>query len=188
MKQLITYAAALYIVVSCLSSCKAEAPTAEQMLETLKSSQYFTASFFAPMEIGRQVLTEDDHKDPKSYIDSKYKSLLEADLIKVETVEKNAWRTVISTSITENGKQYIDPRRSGDQHAYVMVCNLAPKEIMKVDTLGAEGDTIIYSYRFVEIDVTPFGELLGYQNDKQHLGKAIAVRSKKGWQTKPFEL
>lgn len=188
MKQFITYTAVLYMVVSCLSSCKLESPSAEQMLETLKKAPHFTASFFAPMEIGRQVLTEQDHQNPQAYIDSRYRSLLQAGLIKVETVQKNAWRTVINTSITENGKQYVDSRRSSGEHAYVMVCNLRPQEILKIDTLGATGDTIIYSYRFVESDITPFGEFLGYQANKQHMGKATAIRQGGEWITRPFEL
>lgn len=188
MKHFFKYAVALYIIVSLTTACKSNAPTADQVLETLKSSQYFTASFFAPMEIGRQVLTEEDHKNPQSYINSKYKQLLGAGLIKVETIQKNAWRTVLSTSITENGKQYLDPRRSSDEHAYVMVCNLVPSEIIKIDTLGVASDTIIYSYKFIESEVTPFGEFLGYQTGKQHMGKALAIRSGRGWITKPFEL
>lgn len=151
----------LLLLAVVLWSCGGEI-TKEDALSRVSSLAEYQTSFYAPMHVGRQVLTGENHKNSKGYIAKKYGSLVEQGLLEVEVKEDNAWRTVVELSVSEKGKGYLDPRRSDADHAYVAVCRVLP---VQVDTLIVHSkDSVECKYVIQQSDITPFGEHLGFED------------------------
>lgn len=164
-----------------LFSCKNSAPQPEVMLQDIKKSEYFSSPFYAPMSIGRHILTESDHKNPSNYIKTNFGELIELGLLDAKVVEKNSWRTILDIKLTEQGAKFSDPRRSNHEQAYIMVCDICPTTINRVDTLGMANDTIIYHYTINQSNITPFGKKLGFEDGKIISAKASSVYKSGKW-------
>lgn len=169
-----------------LTSCAGEF-TPEEALVTIASQSEFTDSFCAPLHIGREVLTAENHKDPKAYVESKYGVLVRAGLVKAEIGEKNSWRTVINVTLTDEGRKMVNQKRTdehckvtGEDHVfYVAACRLAPEKMIKVDTVSS--DTLRIDYLIVERDITPFGEFLGFVDGRSHPHQRTFAKGTFSW-------
>lgn len=143
----------------------------ENALAKLQSLSQYNCYYYAPMHIGRAVLTGENHDNPDKYIASKYGKLIDKGLIKVTVNGKNAWRTSIDISLTDAAKSMCDGRRSDAEHAFVAVCKVRP---ITVDTVIVHAkDSVECKYVIQQSDVTDFGEFLGYQNGKTYNVKHI---------------
>lgn len=171
--------------IACLTACKdSTPPTSQEALLYIQKAKEFTTPFFAPINIGTEILTSPENANPQRYIQDKYKSLIDAQLLQVEIAQKNSWRTVLNRSLTTKGKEMEDPRRAEEGVCYVMVCRLRPTQITRIDTMSV--DSIIYNYEFEEFDITPFGKFLEFKNQRTHKAKALAHRRDKTWEMVPL--
>lgn len=185
MKQHIWPIITSFSVVLLMVGCKdSKSPTSEEALAYIQQAPEFNTTFFAPINIGVEILTSPENANPQKYIAEKYDNLIKAKLIEVEVVKKNSWRTVIESSLTAQAKKLEDGRRATDEKKYVAACTLKPVRVVDVDTIAA--DSIVYNYEFAETQITPFGKFLGFSDQKTHNAKAIAVRKDKKWQFTPL--
>lgn len=177
----------LFAAAILLVGCAGEF-SSDEALSTIASQNEFTESFCAPLHIGREVLTAENHKDPKAYVDGKYGSLIRAGLLKVDIGEKNSWRTVIDVTLSDEGRKMVNTKRTekhmeltGEDHVfYVAVCRLAPEKMISVDTVSA--DTMSLQYAIFERDITPFGEFLGFVDGRTHNHKRTFAKGAFSWE------
>ncbi|MEG2755840.1 MAG: hypothetical protein RR931_04450 [Mucinivorans sp.] len=152
------------LAIILLTACS-EPMTKEDALAQLASQPEYNSYFYAPMEIGRTVLSGDDHKKSNEFIKSHYGPLTSQGLVEVELRGKNSWRTVIFVSLSPKGEQMSDPRRADSTHCYVAVCRLKP---VAVDSLVAKGDSTLCLYTIEQSELTPFGIHLGFKDKTQY--------------------
>ncbi|MFI3294693.1 MAG: hypothetical protein R3Y19_01590 [Rikenellaceae bacterium] len=157
----------LLTVVSLLSfaSCGSDR-TPDGVLGQLREMPEHRFMYYAPLHIGRCVLTGDDHLNSQAYIASHYGDLVDQGLLEVSQHEKNAWRTVINISLTEQGKGLLDANRSDEEHAFVAVCQLVPDSVLTIGELTI--DTLICKYIATIQNVTPFGEFMNFETGKEY--------------------
>lgn len=166
--------------------------SSDEAVQTIASRSEFKESFCAPLHIGHEVLTAENHKDPKGYVDSKYGKLITAGLIRAEIGEKNSWRTVINVQLTDQGRKMVNLARTdehmevtGEDHVfYVAVCRLSPETVTKIDTVSS--DTMSVNYLIVERDITPFGEFLGFVDGRSHSHSRTFTKGTFSWDLIPL--
>lgn len=160
----------LFLISVTLFGCS-KTVTNESALEKLQSLPQYQSYYYAPIHIGRAVLTGEHHTNPEKYIASKYGKLIDKGLITVTVNEKNSWRTAIDISLTDVAKGMCDSRRSDDEHVFMAVCKVVP---IAIDTvIQHTKDSVECHYVVQQSEVTDFGEFLGYQN-----GKTYSVKHK----------
>ncbi len=146
-------------------SCGGGEITSDSMLERLRELPEHSTIYYYPLPVGEQMLTGEDHTKSKEYIQNKYGKLIEAGLLNVEIVQKNAWRTLINVSLSEAGEEMSDPNRSDSVFAYVAACRIVPDTVYSVRELTL--DTLECSYGTSLKEVTPFGEYLKFIEGKR---------------------
>lgn len=187
MRNILMAMAAATLLVGCAGNFEAETGLAQ-----IASQGEFAHPLYAPLHLGREVLTGANHTDPKGYMDGKFRTLLDAGLIKYEIKEKNSWRTLVELSLTDKASKLVDGDRTAkfqreqgeDDMFYVAVCSLVPQTIVGVDTLCS--DTMCIRYNIEERDITPFGAFLGFQDGRTHAHKRTFARSTFGWNLLPL--
>ncbi len=175
-----------------LSSCAGEF-SADDALETIQKQNEFNVAFCAPLHIGREVLTGDNYKDPKAFVEARYGELVKAGLLTAQIGEKNSWRTIVDVVLTDEGKKMMNVERTAeyqkavneDDIFYVAVCKLTPQSVIKVDTLP--GDTMQLTYTIVEHSLTPFGKFLGFEEGKRHTHSRKFTKGTWGWELVAIE-
>lgn len=168
------------IFVSCAGDL-----TKEQATEKLASQSEFQSPFYASMHLAAQVLTGDNHKDPKAFITHKYGKLIDEGLVEAKLGGNNSWRTILRIELTEKGQQLENKSRSVDDLVYVDVCRMVVDSVLSIEPLGA-GDTILCRYQFSERDLTPFGQTLGFIEGRTHIHERKFVRSTFSWTLIPL--
>lgn len=164
----------LFITLSLIAiSCSREV-TKEDALTRISTMNQYQTMYFAPMHIGRQVLTGENHNAPQIFIDKTYGKLITEELVEVKTKERNAWRTVIHITLTEKGLSMTDPRRSDNEHAFVAVCKVVPVAIDTIIPLGQ--DSLTCHYVIQQQEITPFGETLGFEVDRKYKVTTVLER------------
>ncbi len=146
-------------------SCGGGEITSDRMLDRLRELPEHSTTYFYPLPIGEQMLTGDDHTKSNEYIQNKYGKLIEAGLVNVEIVQKNAWRTLINVSLSEAGLALSDASRSDSVYAYVAACKIVPDTVYSVREVTL--DTIECNYGSSLQEVTPFGEYLEFTQGKK---------------------
>ncbi|MDE6500022.1 MAG: hypothetical protein K2K83_04880 [Rikenella sp.] len=167
-------------VATLLVACSREL-TPEYAFRQISEQGEFRMPYYAPMRIGEQVLTGENHKQSQQYVRKQFGSLIDAGLVEVKTTDRNMWRTVIDVQLTEKGRAMSDPRRAKDKEAYVQVCRMVPVRIEEFRTV-AEGKVVECSYCFEEQDITPFGHYKGFKQGRSYKDKRTFVRSRGSWQ------
>ncbi len=162
-----------------LTSCNREL-TPEKALTIIQEQDEFQMPYYAPMRIGEQVLTGDNHKNPDQYIRKHYGSLIDAGLVEVKKADSNSWRTVIDVQLTAKGRAMCDSRRTTEREAYVQVCRMVPVKIEEFRTV-TEGRVVECSYRFEEQEITPFGVCQGFTQGRSYKDKRTFVRARGSW-------
>lgn len=162
-----------------LTSCNREL-TPEKALTIIQEQDEFQMPYYAPMRIGEQVLTGDNHKNPDQYIRKHYGSLIDAGLVEVKKADSNSWRTVIDVQLTAKGRAMCDGRRTTEREAYVQVCRMVPVKIEEFRTV-TEGRVVECSYRFEEQEITPFGVCQGFTQGRSYKDKRTFVRARGSW-------
>lgn len=162
-----------------LTSCNREL-TPEKALSIIQEQEEFQMPYYAPMRIGEQVLTGDNHKNPDPYIRKQYGSLIDAGLIEVKKTDSNSWRTVIDVQLTDKGQAMCDSHRSTQREAYVQVCRMVPVKIEEFRTV-TEGRVVECTYRFEEREITPFGTCQGFTQGRSYKDKLTFVRARGSW-------
>lgn len=160
----------LLTITILLFSCTATV-TKEGAIEKLQALPAYNCYYYAPLHIGKAVLTGENHQNPEKYIAEKYGKLIDKGLIEVSINGSNAWRTSITISLTDAGASMSDPRRSDKEHAFVAVCKVRPTVIDTIITHSK--DSVECKYHVEQQDITEFGEFLGYQNGKSYAVKHI---------------
>ncbi len=156
-----------------LNSCAGEFST-EDALASIADEPEFETAFCAPLNIGKEVLTGENFKDPKGFVERKYGELMHSGLVEAKIGEANSWRILLEVVLTEEGKKLMNEQRTDkyrkesgkDDVCFVAVCNLVPEGPTEVKEL--EDNIVKLSYRIVERDVTPFGKFLGHENGQIH--------------------
>ena len=171
--------AGVVLCVGMLASCSKEL-TPEEALKQIAAQDEFQMPYYAPMRIGEQVLTGDNHKNSGQYIRKHYGSLMDAGLVEVKTADRNSWRTVIDVQLTPKGRAMSDGRRTTKREAYVQVCRMVPVQIEELRTVS-EDNVIECSYLFEERDITPFGTYKGFQQGRSYKDKRTFVRARGKW-------
>lgn len=174
-----------------LSSCAGEF-SSDDALATIASEEEFEVAFCAPLHIGKEILTGDNYKDPKGYVERKYGELVRSGLVAAKIGEANSWRILVEVVLTEEGEKLLNrerteayQRESGiDDVFFVAVCNLVPEAPVEVKNLG--GGDVQLDYRIVERDVTPFGKFLGYEDGKSYSHSRSFERGTFGWNLLPI--
>ncbi len=177
-RRMVLWAAAL-VCAGAFVSCSREL-TPEYAFEQIAEQGEFRMPYYAPMRIGEQVLTRENHQNSQAYIRKNYGSLIDAGLVEVRKAERNMWRTVIDVQLTEKGRGMSDPRRSSDKEAYVQVCRMVPVRVEEFRTIS-DDRVVECSYVFEERDITPFGHYKGFQQGRAYKDKRIFVRSRGSW-------
>lgn len=160
-------------------SCSKEL-TPEEALISIVEQPEFQVPYFAPIRVGEQVLTGDNHKNSDEYIRKHYGSLIDAGLLEVKQSDRNTWRTVIDVQLTQKGLAMSDKRRATDDEAYVQVCRMVPVRIEEFRTV-TENKVIECTYVFEERDITPFGEYKGFQQGRSYKDRRTFVRARGSW-------
>ncbi len=183
----------LLIIASLLFSvgCAGEFSSSDA-LYAIGTEPEFEEYYYAPLHIGKEVLTADNFKDPKAFIAKKYGSLIEAGLVKAVEVGRNSWRVVLRVELTEKGEQMADMGRSGEYHKrtgrddvyYVAVCNLVPEQVVNVELIGR--DTARVEYTIVQRAITPFGKFLGFSEGVEYNHSREFTRGSFGWDLMPL--
>lgn len=166
------------MVALTISSCSKEL-TKESAMEKLKPLDEFSHPYYAPLQVGEMVLTDDGHTSSEHYIQQNYGTLIAAGLLQVDNSVRNSWRTVLKVELTPQGIAMSDPRRANATTAYVQVCRMIPDSIEKLEVIDPD-QTIDCHYRFTETDITPFGRHLGFSDGRIHRDKLRFVRNT-GW-------
>ncbi len=177
---------ATLLVAFSLSSCAGEFSVSDA-LATIASEDEFEVAFCAPLHIGREVLTGENFKDPKRYVERKYGELVRSGLVVAKIGEANSWRILVEVVLTEEGEKMLNrerteayQRESGiDDVFFVAVCNLVPEQPATVRDLG--DSEVEMDYLIVEREVTPFGEFLGYADGRSHPHSRIFKRGSFSW-------
>ena len=169
--------------LSLLWGCSARL-SGEDAHDLLRRSSAFTTPFFAPINVGPQVLTAENHKNPETFIKGKYGNLIDAGLVQVDISESNSWRSVMSVNLTPEGMKMADMRRSDHDHIYVMVCTLKVDSVFNVRQERKE-KTALAECRFHETGITPFGQFLGFAEGNPHQVPFAFVRSRGSWKLAP---
>lgn len=162
-----------------LTSCNREL-TPEKALTLIQEQEEFQMPYYAPMRIGEQVLTGENHKNPDPYIRKHYGTLIDAGLIEVKKTDSNSWRTVIDVQLTAKGRAMCDDRRTTEREAYVQVCRMVPVRIEEFRTV-TEGRVVECTYRFEEQEITPFGTCQGFTQGRSYKDKRTLVRARGSW-------
>ena len=165
--------------VGVMVSCSKEL-TPEEALISIVEQPEFQVPYFAPIRVGEQVLTGDNHKNSDEYIRKHYGSLIDAGLLEVKQSDRNTWRTVIDVQLTQKGLAMSDKRRATDDEAYVQVCRMVPVRIEEFRTV-TENKVIECTYVFEERDITPFGEYKGFQQGRSYKDRRTFVRARGSW-------
>lgn len=169
------------LLISLLLTSCAGPLTKEKATEQLSASSEFSTPFYAPLHIGKQILTADNHDNPQSFIKDKYGLLIDAELLEVKIEKSNSWRTTIHIGLTEKGRAMSDTRRADDEHVYVEVCRLMISSIDTLKPISQDGKVVECGFRFQEDNITPFGQHLGFQQGRTHSTKRTLVRSSGSW-------
>lgn len=178
-----------FLVLVCgalLTACAGDFDT-EKAIADIRSQSEFSHPLYAPLHLGLEVLTGENHINPDAYIKGKYATLLDAGLLAYNIKAKNSWRTLVELSLTEQASEMLDKVRTDDfqKHQgendifYVAVCNLKPENVLLVDTIAA--DTMSVKYQIVERDITPFGRYMGFEDGRVHNHNRQFVRSTFAW-------
>lgn len=160
-------------------SCSREL-TPEYAFERISERGEFRMPYYAPMRIGEQVLTRENHENVQQYIRKHYGALIDAGLVEVKAADRNSWRTVLDVRLTPKGTAMSDPRRTSFKEAYVQVCRMVPVRIEELRTV-VEGEVVECDYLFEERDISPFGVFLGFQLGRSYPDKCTFVRSRGNW-------
>lgn len=170
------------IVSVSLSSCSKEL-THKAALSELAALPEFQKPYYAPMRVGELVLTGTNHKDTPGYIRTHYGLLIGAQLLTVQEIDRNSWRSVIDIQLTDKGLERSDPRRRSEKEAYVEVCRMVP---VRIDTLRVlSPDQIIEcDYTFQEQRITPFGVFRGFEQGREYQDTRIFIRARGSWRVK----
>ena len=171
--------------LSLLFGCSSQL-SGEDAIKLLRQSSAFTTPFFAPINVGQQVLTAENHKDPERFIREKYGRLVDAGLVQVDISESNSWRSVMSVNLTPAGFKMADMRRSDHDHIYVMVCTFEVDSVFNIEQVGKE-KTVIVQCCFHDTKVTPFGQFLGFSEGNTYQIPFAFVRSRGIWRLAPSQ-
>lgn len=163
-----------------LVSCADRELTPEYAFERIAERGEFRMPYYAPMRVGEQVLTRDNHETYQQYIRKHYGALIDAGLVEVRAADRNSWRTVIDVRLTPKGEAMTDPRRKTPKEAYVQVCRMVPVRIEGLRTV-AEGEVVECAYLFEEREISPFGRFLGFQQGRTYSDKCTFVRTRRTW-------
>lgn len=164
----------------------------EVALSQIGAQSEFGKPLYAPLHLGREILTGENHTNPDKYINAKYAVLLQAGLVGYNIKEKNSWRTLVELTLTEKANSMVDKARTDDFQAqsgendifYVAVCDLKPQSIIALDTIAA--DTIKMHYVIAEHGITPFGTFLGFEDNRTHNHNRTFARSTFSWDLLPL--
>lgn len=170
----------LWLCVAGLVSCAREL-TPESAFKQIAEQEEFQMPYYAPMRVGEQVLTGENHKNSQSYVRKHYGPLIDAGLVEVKTANRNTWRTVIEVALTPKGRAMSDPRRTTAKEAYVQVCRMVPVRVVELRTV-AENRVVECAYLFEEREITPFGRYKGFQQGRSYPDKRTFVRAHGTWQ------
>lgn len=162
-----------------MMSCSREL-TPEDALIAISEQPEFQVPYYAPIRVGEQVLTGDNHKNCEEYIRKHYGSLIDAGLLDVKQSDRNTWRTVIDVQLTLKGLAMSDTRRATEDEAFVQVCRMVPVRIDEFRTV-TEKKVIECTYVFEERDITPFGEYKGFQQGRTYKDRRTFVRARGSW-------
>lgn len=171
--------------LSLLCACSSKL-TGEDALRLTRESSAFSTPFFAPFNVGSQVLTSENYKNPDAFIKGKYGMLIDAGLVNIKMVETNSWRSVIAVELTPAGMRMADMRRSDHDHIYVTACSIVADSILSMER-DEQGKTIRAVCRFHETAITPFGRYLGFAEGKPHQVPLAFVHSRGGWKLAPVQ-
>lgn len=163
-----------------LVSCADKELTPEYAFERIAERGEFRMPYYAPMRVGEQVLTRENHETYQQYIRKHYGALIDAGLVEVRATDRNSWRTVIDVRLTSKGEAMTDPRRTTPKEAYVQVCRMVPVRIEELRTV-AEGEVVECAYLFEEREISPFGRFLGFQQGRTYPDKCTFVRTRRAW-------
>jgi len=168
-----------FLLLFGLCGCSSEL-TQERAIAALGESSAFSTPFFAPFNVGPQVLTAENYKNPEGFIRGKYGKLIDAGLVEVKMMETNSWRSVISVELTPAGMKMADMRRSDHDHIYVMACMLAVDTVSSVQPADNKR-LMTLECDFHETMISPFGEYLGFAEGKPHKAPFAFEKSKGRW-------
>lgn len=157
----------LYLALLAMVGCSAPIDR-QTAIEKLRQLPEFQTPFYAPLHVGREVLTGDNHKNPDTFLAQRYGQLVDKGLIEAKIESKNSWRTVTQIALTDQGRRLEDPRRATDDRVYVQVCNFQIDSITQFELLDPDGKTARCRFIFSETDITPLGEFLGFSPGRQH--------------------
>ncbi|MEG0655808.1 MAG: hypothetical protein RR465_02150 [Mucinivorans sp.] len=166
-----------------LVACAGEL-TPQEARETLALQEEFTSPFYAPIHLAPQVLTGENHTDPKAFIRRKYGKLIDTGLIEAKLGSSNSWRTILKLEMTDKGQALVNKERSLDDMYYVQACRIAVDSVLCLTPVGS--DTILCRYQLSQKDLTPFGEYLGFTTAHTHFLDRKFVRSTFSWNLVPM--
>jgi len=139
--------------------------TKEDAMEQIRNKSVYSSFFYAPLHIGRQVVTLDPGVTLSDFIKERYGTLQDAGLVEIEILKESSWRNVFCVKLTEKGMKLSDARRSDEEHVFVPVCRIQP---VVIDTLiPLDGGDMECRYVIEQNEITPFGVFLGFEKGKR---------------------
>ncbi len=176
-----------------LVGCAGEFSPEKALLKIQKEPE-FTTTYSAPIELGRQILTGDHHKNTQKFLKNQYGAIIDTEMVEVKTVEANSWRTVIEFSLSEKGLKLFDKNRTqshtgqgGEENKdiyYVAVCQLVPEQVLGYTQPSPETAKVTISV--VERGITPFGTHLGFTDGRSYEIERTFTKGMFGWNLDPM--
>ena len=157
----------LFALISIMlaSSCEGKI-SPENAMEHINNLPEYQTAFFAPINIGKVVITSDNNSKADDELHKKYQKLIDAGMVEVKKDSENVWRSAFNVVLTDKAKNMCDTRRSNDEIAYMPVCVMKPMKL--ISALENTDSTLLCQFVIAQKDITVFGEYLGFEPDVEH--------------------
>lgn len=153
------------ISIMLATSCEGKI-NAENAMEYINKLPEYQTAFFAPINIGKVVISAEGNKDADNEVYKRFQKLIDAGMVEVKKDSENVWRSAFNVTLTDKAKDICDPRRTCDEVAYLPVCTMKPTKL--ISALENTDTTLLCQFVIQQKNITVFGEYLDFDQDVEH--------------------